>query len=89
MIATTFPQANARYGHPSDLAPEQVAEVPAFTGLIQGGSLDGQPIVITAWRPEPDDVARLMSGGLLFVGFIGGLPPHLVTTDFEQARHPA
>lgn len=88
MIPVRFPQANAFFGAPPGLDPSQVEAVAAYSGTAQGGSLDGMPIVVTAWRPSPEDLEALNAGRPIFLTFIGGLPPHMATTDFEAAIQP-
>ncbi len=45
-------------------------------------------IIVTAWAPDADELARLNAGAPIFLTFIGGLPPHMITTDFRQAIAP-
>lgn len=85
MTPVRFPQVNAFFGAPAGLDENQVVTVPAFAGSARGGSLDGMPIVVTAWQPSPAELAALNAGRPIFLTFIGGLPPHMATTDFESA----
>jgi hypothetical protein len=89
MIAVKFPQANTAFKHPDDLDESQCFTCPGFHGKVEGGSLDGVPITVTAWKPEAADLARLNAGEPIFLAFLGGLPPHLVGTTFDEVTHPA
>lgn len=82
MIPANFPQANTVFGPPSDLDPSQCQSIPAFLGTIGAGNLDGAKTVIVAWKPLPEELAQLNAGGLVYLGCIGGLPPHYLCTKF-------
>lgn len=89
MAPVDFPESNRRFTAPSDLAESQVATIPAYAGHIEGGALDGVPIVVTAWKPDEGELALLNAGQPILLSFIGGLPPHMATMDFQSATHPA
>jgi hypothetical protein len=63
--------------------------VDAFASEALGGSVDGTPFVVVAWMPEPYELARLNDGHPIFLTCMGGLPPHFLSTTFEQATNPA
>lgn len=90
MTPVAFPEANTDFNPPAGFEPSQVAPVRAFSGNVVGGSVDGMPVVVTAWMPSPEDIAALAAGRPLYVSIIGGfLPPHMVTTDFAAATQPS
>lgn len=89
MKPVNFPQATADLGPPPGLAESQVQTVPSFMGIVQRGSLEGSPMVVTAWQPDQADLERLNQGQPVFLTFLGGLPPHMASTDFETAIQPA
>lgn len=89
MTPITFPEANASFKAPSDLHENQVATIMAYFGPIPGGSMDGEKMVVVAWKPSPDELAALNSGAPVFLTTLGGLPPHFITTDFASATNPA
>lgn len=84
-----FPQANSRFGAPSDLDESQVFTIDSYVGIISGGSLDGCKQVVVAWVPNEDELMRIISGKPIFLSMIGGLAPHYLSTSFEEATHPA
>ncbi len=84
-----FIESNCFYGAPPDLDGAQVATVRAYRGVVTGGSLDGVPIVVTAWKPDANELALLQVGHPIYISFIGGLPPHMAAMDFAQVTHPA
>lgn len=84
-----FPQANARLGPPEGFAESQVMTIPAFIGQVASGSVDGATLVVVAWKPTSEELEQLNAGGAIYLSCIGGLPPHFLTTDFEQATRPA
>lgn len=75
-------------GHPPWLTDGQCASIRAWEGRAGGGSLDGALIVVTAWKPDARELAAMAAGAQVFLAFVGGLPPHLATTSFEEATHP-
>ena len=89
MIPSHFPQANERFGPPPGLDPSQIRPISAYHGRVEGGNLDGVEIVITAWQPSPDEVADILAGQPIYLSFLGALPPHMASTDFERAKHPS
>jgi hypothetical protein len=84
-----FPESNINFGPPSDLAESQCRTVFGYRGTIEGGSCDGFPLAITAWRPSEQELAAINAGQPIFVSFVGGVPPHFMTTSFQQATQPA
>ena len=84
-----FEQANSKMGPPDELVESQCGTVATFKTQIVGGSCDGLPLCVVAWRPDESDIHTLVKGGVVFVSVIGGLPPHFLTTDFHSATHPA
>jgi len=89
MIAMDFDEANTSYGPPPDLADCQCRTIAAFQGRVQGGSMDGETMVVVAWQPTDDERAALAAGGLVFLTMMGGLAPHFLTTSFEEATRVA
>jgi hypothetical protein len=82
-------EANTQFGPPPGLAESQCMTIPAFVGKVQGGSVDGCDIVVVAWQPSAEELGQLAAGKPIFISMIGGLAPHFLTTDFEQAIKPA
>jgi hypothetical protein len=80
----TFPQANTFLAPPAGVEG-QVQPIAAHVGQIQGGSCDGATILVAAWLPTVEELARLNAGGSIYVTFLGGMNPHMVTTLFGEA----
>lgn len=89
MTPVAFPEANAKFGAPPDLEESQCMTIKAYAGRIHGGSLDGENVVVTAWMPSPEEREMIAQGRPIFLSFIGGLPPHYPSLDFNTATHPA
>ncbi len=89
MNPVLFPEANCNYAPAPDLEESQCQPVKAYRGQVQGGSVDGCQIVVTAWLPTKAELEELNQGKSLFLSFIGGLPPHFACVDFHTATHPA
>lgn len=67
------------------MTEEQCARIPAYTGIIEGGSWDGQSITVVAWRPSLADLEAMSLGKPVYLTVLGSLPPHVMTTDFRHA----
>lgn len=89
MTPTIFPQANCRFKAPTDLEESQCMTIDAFKGKVVGGSVDGSDFVVVAWTPTPDELAKLNAGSPIFLSMMGGLAPHFLTTNFDEAIKPA
>lgn len=89
MTPCSFPQANTVFNRPPDMAESQCMDVPAHLGEAVGGSLDGVAVVVVAWLPDEAERRRIAEGGPVFLSVVGGLLPHFLCTDFEQATRPA
>lgn len=90
MTPVSFPQVNTAFRAPADMEESQVATIPAFKGNAIGGSCDGASIVVTAWLPSRGEIQRIIGGAPIYLTVMGdGLPPHLLSTDFNTASHPA
>jgi len=89
MTPAKFDQSNKVFISPSDLDPEQCQPIHAYVGTACGGSCDGVPIVVTAWTPNGQEMEELKAGNPVFLTCVGGLPPHFLSTQFEQATKPA
>lgn len=88
MTPAKFPEANTCYGPPNDMDESQVQTIHAFVGLIQGGNVDGAQVVVTAWKPNEEDLQRLQSGGLIYLEILGQiLPPHSIHTEVEFIKN--
>jgi hypothetical protein len=89
MTPTEFPEVNARFGPPFGYAESQVMPILAYYGMIERGSMEGDAIVVTAWKPTRDEIAQIASGKPIFLTFVGGLPPHYPSMSFQEATNPA
>lgn len=89
MTPTNFPQANKVFKAPPDLEESQCMPLPAYVGIVRGGSLDGALQVVVAWMPTAEEIEALRRGEPIFLSMMGGLAPHYLTTNFHAATHPA
>lgn len=89
MISIPFTEANAKYGPPTDLTDEQVMTIHAYHGTVSQGSVEGSRIVVTAWMPSAAELQAIIKGSPIYLTVLGGLPPHFLSVNFNQATHPA
>jgi hypothetical protein len=66
MIPVNFPEANSRFGPPAGLAESQVCTIYAYQGIVERGSVEGVVVVVTAWKPTPEEIDRILSGEPIF-----------------------
>lgn len=85
MNPTNFPQANAAFRAPDGYDESQVKTVQAFMSELAGGNLDGDKIVVVAWLPSATERLEILAGAPIFLTCIGGLPPHRLSTTFQDA----
>ncbi len=83
-----FEQSNATFRAPAELTENQCGTIDGYVGFVQGGSLDGSQQTV-AWIPDSEDLKRLKAGKPVFLSVIGGLPPHFLTTSFEETQRIA
>ncbi len=90
MTPVHFPDENKYFKAPPDFEESQVKTIPAFIGSVKGGSCDGQHITVVAWCPTEDELQALAAGHAIYLTWFGlGLVPHMLTTNFHDATHPA
>lgn len=82
MIPAQFVQQNSVFGSP-DNNPNTIP-IAAFKQTIPRGPWEGAELVVVAWKPDAEDVKRLLEGGVVYVACIGGLPHHFLKTKFEE-----
>lgn len=89
MTPAEFEQANKEFQPPQGMDSSQCSPIRVFVGQAEGGSCDGIPIVVSAWKPSDDELEEMINGQPVFITFVGGLPPHTVSTKFDRAVRPA
>lgn len=89
MTVVTFPEVNHVFGPPKEFVESQVRQISAYVGRSVGGSCDGAPITVVAWRPSVNELEAIQQGQPIFMTVIGGLPPHALSTNFHAATHLA
>lgn len=87
MNPTTFFEANCKFKAPVDLDESQVSTIDAYRETKSGGNLDGSQFVIVAWQPTEKEIEQMKLGAPVFLTMLGGLAPHFLTTDFDQAKN--
>lgn len=46
--------------------------------------------IVVAWKPSEEEIGAILRRNPIFLTIIGtALPPHMLTTSFEQATHPS
>jgi hypothetical protein len=89
MTPVEFPEANTKFGPPSDLEESQCQTISAYVSQVKSGSCNGAVQVVVAWKPTEDEIRQIVLGAPIFPTCLGGLPPHFLTTNFSQATTPA
>lgn len=82
MEATNFKGSNITFGPPKGLSEAQVGTIPAFMGKQNIPGVGDCPLIMVAWKPNYEEIKRLMDGGNVYVCFLSnGLVPHFVITE--------
>lgn len=89
MISQTFPESNIKMRRPAGFEESQIGTIDAFLGEVKSGSCEGANLVVVAWKPTPAELEALNKGCPVFLSCLGGLPPHFLTTNFQEATNPA
>lgn len=89
MTPIDFKEANTAFKAPEGLDESQVMTIPAFHGVVQGGSMDGIPVTVVAWKPTVDELLKIANGADIYISFCGGLPAHFPCLSFREATNPA
>jgi hypothetical protein len=89
MDPVTFPEANCTFGPPPGMSECQVATIRMYQGEVERGSVEGAPLFVAAWKPTIDELDRLVKGDPIYLTFLGGVPPHYLSMDFQTAIHPS
>ena len=85
MNPSSFPEANGTLGPPlgvPEAAPDQSGYGVASLIVWRGTFTDGDPGVISCWKPTADDLERLNRGEPLWMCCVArSIPPTILTTD--------
>jgi hypothetical protein len=66
MIPAEFPEYNIVFNPPPDLEESQCGTVQGYVGYTKGGSCDGAPVVVVAWRPTAEEIEDLKKGAFIY-----------------------
>lgn len=71
--------------HSPDGVPEdEVGTLTALCGPIQGGILDGGPIIKTFWRPSEEEIAALVNGAVIEIDILdANLAPMAINVEVD------
>lgn len=89
MKGINFPQSTGTFGPPPDMCEGQVIPIPCCVQVAAGGSCDGSLLIVTCHQPSEAERQAIAAGAPIFLTCLGCLPPHFLTTTFEQAIRPA
>lgn len=90
MTPIKFEEAKHRFGPPSDLQDSQCLTIYAYAGMIERGSVEGSPVIVTAWQPSDEEKLLIAQGKPIYLSFLcTGLPPHYLSMSFKEATNPA
>lgn len=74
MIATAFDEENSVLHPPPGVSPEEVSALSTWRGKLE----DGTQVVISCWKPTPEEFAEMRSTGRVWVMVLGETMPPLV-----------
>lgn len=78
MIPIDFPGKNFTFTKPTDMTDEQCSSLPVY----KGNTIDGMPVIISAWKPNYEDIQAINRGEPIYLTIIGhGMPPVSLDTE--------
>lgn len=81
MIAIDFEGTNVELTRPTDMTDEQCSSVRAYKGVDQ----DGINFLLTAWKPNKEDIEAINAGRPIMLKVAGlGFPPVCLYTYDEN-----
>lgn len=89
MTPEVFPECNSRFNPPPNLDESQCHTLPAYAGMVLGGSCDGLAQVVVAYRLSLEDIEEIAKTGVIYITMLDGLLPHYLSFNFHDATHPA
>lgn len=69
---------------PEGMDESQVFTLPVFSGVIDGGNLDGAAVTVSAWMPTQAELEKLNKGQAIYILFVGGCPAHAPSVGFPM-----
>lgn len=79
MIATAFDEDNAVLGPPQGMTEEEVYSLSVYVGNNQ----DGDPCVVSCWKPSKDELAEIQRTGRVWLMVMGKTMPPVVLEGFS------
>lgn len=91
MMPVEFEEANITFTPPDGMTEDQCQRIRAYRGTVTSPSpVEGMPIVVTAWKPNDEEIKDLLRGKPVYIAMLSSAPcPHMLTTNFAQATQPA
>lgn len=77
MNPSDFDHSNREYVKPQGWTDEQCSSLHVFQGVTE----EGHPLIISCWKPTPEEIADLVAGKSVWLGILTGIqPPVWLTT---------
>lgn len=79
MIATAFDEENAVLDAPPGVSPEECEMLSVWRGVMQ----DGPPVVISCWKPTPEEWEEMRRTGRIWIIIQGYTMPPIAPTGIS------
>lgn len=83
MKFTDFPESNFTFTRPEDMPEEDCGDLKVFRGVDE----KGYPIIISHWKPTPEEIEDIKNGKGIYLNIYGkGMPPVSLQTAYPFVK---
>lgn len=79
MLPVDFKEANFTFAKPPSMTDEECSDLRVWKGF----DTDGQPVIISKWQPNKEDIEVISKGEPVYLSITGfGMPPVSLQTEY-------
>lgn len=84
MNPSDFDHSNKKYVKPEGWTDEQCSGLDVFQGVND----DGHPLIISCWKPTPEEIADIVAGKPVWLGILTAVQPPVYLTTSNPFKDP-